>query len=276
MSFDQDGNDTGKGSGDNAGPKGTPPGGLLPGPAPAPRRIPADLGDLLLVVLMVLLSIRLLHPILFDFFIASNPLQEPTPGAFLGLVLSSFLIESTVMVLAVEFIIRRKYDLTWYDLGFRPLANGWLQKGIIIGVISVPLFMLFMSVSQEFFGMPTENPQIDALTRVGTSWFAILSILLATAVVAPLAEEIVFRGVLFPWLHDRMGLQGAIFVSGLIFGLAHGIPHLIPPLTIFGMILAAVTHYSGTLWSAIIVHAVFNAIQIVSLFVLLSSGVQLT
>ena len=80
----------------------------------------------------------------------------------------------------------------------------------------------------------------------------------ATFLLVPLAEELVFRGVIFGELVQRIRFFPAALISALIFGVLHGISIHVGYALICGFILALVYFYSGSIWTSFLVHAVFN------------------
>lgn len=88
---------------------------------------------------------------------------------------------------------------------------------------------------------------------------------LGAVVLAPFAEEIVFRGFLFRNLRDSIGKGLAMVVSGFAFAMVHFEPTLILPLTALGVGLALLYEWSGTLWLPIAVHALWNLFQLIKI-----------
>jgi membrane protease YdiL (CAAX protease family) len=86
-----------------------------------------------------------------------------------------------------------------------------------------------------------------------------IAVLAVVGTVVPFIDELVFRGLLFAWLRGRMGLAPAVLISAFCFALLQGVPQLIPAVMALGIVLALVVHLSRSVWSAIIVHASFNA-----------------
>jgi len=85
---------------------------------------------------------------------------------------------------------------------------------------------------------------------------------LGAVVLAPLAEEIVFRAFLFRNLRDAMGRGLALVISGFAFALVHFEPTLILPLTALGVALALLYEWSGSLWVPVVVHALWNLLAL--------------
>jgi membrane protease YdiL (CAAX protease family) len=83
---------------------------------------------------------------------------------------------------------------------------------------------------------------------------------LAAAIVAPLCEEVAFRGHLASALHARHRPAAAIAVSALLFGLLHLDPLRAPSLVLLGAIYGWLAWRTGSIWPAVIAHATNNGL----------------
>lgn len=81
------------------------------------------------------------------------------------------------------------------------------------------------------------------------------------AVVAPIVEELTFRGLGYSLL-ARYGRWTAIVVTGLAFGLAHGLVEAFPFLAAFGIGLAYLRSRVNSVVPGMIVHGLFNAVAL--------------
>lgn len=81
--------------------------------------------------------------------------------------------------------------------------------------------------------------------------------------VAPLVEELTYRGLGVAAVRDTFGVAAAVVVTSLAFGLAHGLVVALPILTLFGVILAIVRLRTESLYPAIVLHALFNGVALV-------------
>lgn len=95
-------------------------------------------------------------------------------------------------------------------------------------------------------------------------------LLLSVVLVAPLAEELFFRGMLFQWLRARAGARVAVGGSALVFGFAHwesgnlaGALYMVVSLSLVGAYLAWVFHRRGSLVAPVVMHATFNLLAAV-------------
>ena len=239
-------------------------------PTPLPRALPIDGADLLLILIIALGSVRLLTGLIVALSAAA---LGDGPG--LPLILGVLLFQTLVTLGAIHFLVLRKYGLRWADLGLRPSPPRWHRRGFALAVLMLPMVALINGLLvPQVTGEVFHNPQLYAMAPNGFSWPALLSMLFMAGFVAPLGEELVFRGLLFPWLRGHLGAVAAAILSGLIFATLHGVPILIPALTAIGTALALLYHRCGSLWPVILAHGAFNAIMVVALYAALAAGLE--
>jgi membrane protease YdiL (CAAX protease family) len=77
--------------------------------------------------------------------------------------------------------------------------------------------------------------------------------------VAPFVEELLYRGLGYGLLTPFLGPWPAILVTGVAFGLAHGLVLGLPVLSIFGVTLGWLRYKTGSVYPGMVVHALFNA-----------------
>lgn len=180
-----------------------------------------------------------------------------------------------LVALAVYLFAVRTQGDGWQRLGLRRFPQGWLLvlpflalvQLLGMGLINTLLVMPFLGGS-EF-----QNPQIEAITGGGTlTQQDFLLLLLLIAVVAPMAEELFFRGMLYPLLRQRWSAPVAIGINGLLFSLIHVIPVILPGLFFVGIVLAWVRERSGSLWPCIFLHALQNGVVLLGIYVAVNQG----
>jgi len=251
------------------------PGSAAPAP-PRPPRPPLPVGadDLLLILIVTLGSVRLLVWLLVG--LSPVPGSVPEPGDALLAAMVVLLFQTAVILAMLRAVVIRKYGLSWADLGLRPAERHWYRRAVIIAVLLLPAVALVNGVLvPKLAEEPFRNPQLYAIAPAGFSWSAMLTMLVMAGVVAPFAEELVFRGLLFPWLRARLGVPAAVLLSALVFATLHGAAILVPALTVVGAAFAVIYQRCGSLWPAIVAHSVFNGIMIVLLYAALAAGVKL-
>ncbi len=143
------------------------------------------------------------------------------------------------------------------------------ESAIAYGVIgTMPLFLLFLAMEQ----MQTE-PVVKIknvlLETLGPSlhryhW----TDLLILASIAGLSEELLFRGVIQPWIEASWGMTVGLIGSNIIFGLAHAVTPLYAVLATFvGIYLSLSLDYGGdrNLLVPIVIHGLYDFLAFVAL-----------
>jgi membrane protease YdiL (CAAX protease family) len=154
--------------------------------------------------------------------------------------------------------VRRQARLP--DLGLRLPHWPWLLTALPALLVAWTVEGVLGELGSAF--LPTSpNNQCHAIQSEYGSALALG--LLGVALMAPVVEEILFRGVLFGWLRGRVPVPAAIVISAAIFSLAHfGWKEwsLLLPIFGIGCVLAILYHYSRSLWPGILVHASINTV----------------
>lgn len=119
---------------------------------------------------------------------------------------------------------------------------------------------MFVGLLQSVLNYQEYQETMDQMTSGKSMWFLILSM----GVIAPLAEEIVFRWLIYLRLRDYVRMGAAMVISGLIFGIYHG--NLVQAVYagILGMIFAYFLEISGCLWGSVLLHMGANIWSLVS------------
>jgi len=153
-----------------------------------------------------------------------------------------------------------KYRLRWSALGFRPLVldRAWVIVATVVGMFAVVEVYI---VIVQLIGAEGLLPQSTLEGDVFDNRALVVMAGILAVIAAPVAEETFFRGFLFGGLVKRLGVFGAALASGFLFSLAHAQPTTLIPFTFIGMVLAWSYVYTGSLWTNIGAHLVFNLIS---------------
>ncbi len=96
------------------------------------------------------------------------------------------------------------------------------------------------------------------------TWLEVVYILMAIFL-APLFEELVFRGVVFPYLVKRIGVAGGSVLVSILFAVMHFHLSSAIPLFLLSGALCLAYWRTGSLWVSIGMHAIFNSITVLAL-----------
>ncbi len=190
-----------------------------------------------------------------------------------SLTLQLGLVEIIALSLSVYILGMRRHHYDWKAIGFRPIPRNWVFGAIIISFIAIPLTGLIALFVQLTFGLPLENPQLDFLLPKDLTPFGGVAILFLGGITIPFVEELYFRGVLYPWFSNRVGVWLRAFINGLGFGFVHLNLAIGSAAFVLGVILALSYEYSKTLWVPYLIHMINNSTKIVLLYLLLNLGV---
>ena len=159
----------------------------------------------------------------------------------------------------------------WYDpnaswaglLALRATPRHTIILAVVCGLaLQVPLTEL-QNVAEYFF--PVSPEQKQALYRMlsPNGWRKMLGTLFSLAAVAPVCEELLFRGLILRGLRRTHGWFLALSVSSVLFGLCHiRLAAALIPACAAGAILGAIALRARSTWPAIASHAAINATPI--------------
>ncbi|MGH2958317.1 MAG: lysostaphin resistance A-like protein [Solirubrobacterales bacterium] len=161
------------------------------------------------------------------------------------------------------FVARLSGSFRWRDLGL-VRAPFWKSLGLMAAVMGS--YLVILGIYNQLVRLAPD----DAPEKLGANSgdLNMLFFALLVAVLAPIAEEIFFRGLIFRALLNAMSLWPAAILSGLLFGALH-IDSLssdrllqVVPLAVLGISFALLYSWTGTLYSTIALHATNNAIAV--------------
>jgi uncharacterized protein len=182
-------------------------------------------------------------------------------GLSMGVLLLSMSAGGLAM-LGVAMILRRRFNLVVTAAAAGPLLPTFPALGLAIffTVAGAARAAIVISTLSSLLHIP-DHPASEVF-GVSSTWGAggIALFVLAAVVIAPIAEECLFRGVLLPWLTTWMNPVAALWVSSFAFGVGHlyyGASVLIP--TVYGVSLGWLRLRTGRLRAGIALHMLLNA-----------------
>lgn len=163
-------------------------------------------------------------------------------------------------------------------LGGRRVRGLHVLQGLGFGVVAFLVINLGFSLLIQLFANLAggELPTVQENLREATRDPRIGAVVIGSAVlVAPVAEELFFRGMVFQALRTRFGAWPGIGMSGFLFGAAHlfgsqelaGALYTFVVLSAFGMFLAWALNRSGSIAVPILMHMTFNGAAVVGILV---------
>jgi uncharacterized protein len=183
-----------------------------------------------------------------------------------GLSIADTFVQDVAFVLAAVYSARLggRAVRSW-QFGLRRPGVGWRSATrLIVGLL---LAFVALSALWSLAFHPSEEKLLDQLGSNEGAALLVLSAAL-TCVVAPMCEELLFRGFIFTALRNWRGTLPAALVTGLVFGGVHAgsAPTLdLVPLAGLGFGLCLLYRYTGSLYPCMLAHSLNNSIAFSSL-----------
>ncbi|HXR09909.1 MAG TPA: CPBP family intramembrane glutamic endopeptidase [Candidatus Acidoferrales bacterium] len=190
-------------------------------------------------------------------------------------LVSQAMLDGFAILYLYLMLVARTPAPFWQSIGWREMRPGagkirdsalqFLAGGAVLAVV--------VSFTGGFLNSKETLPIEELLkARVSILLFGILGVL-----VAPLVEETIFRGFLYPVIARRLGIAAGIAVTGTLFGLMHAAQlwggwGQIALLILVGVVLTWVRARTGTVAASYFVHLGYNGLQLVGYLIYVVSG----
>jgi len=183
---------------------------------------------------------------------------------FLAFIISAVAFQG--VTLGLTHVLLRMHQRSWRE--FLGLGKPDLSRAVLFGVATGALVLPGAYLLNELSGLILTYLQGDAELQTSVRVLQLSVTLgqrvcfaIAAIVLAPLCEEILFRGILYDLLKQfgwpRLGLA----VSSLLFGLIHANAMTLVPLSFLAVVLALLYDQTRNLMAPIVAHAVFNLVN---------------
>jgi len=217
----------------------------------------------LVILLMGLyLVVNIIHTVL------GTPEEEPGVG---WVVLQSLFFH----IAGLGFIAAalKRQNLTWREVfGFRvrPVSKD-LSLGVMFYLGILPILVFYTAVYHtglQFAGYEPMPQEVVMVFAGEPSWIARAYMVFLAAVIAPLFEELLFRGVALPLVARRLGVAPAVVLISAFFAIVHFHTASLVPLFLIAVGFSLAYIYSGSLLVPIVMHSLFNTVNLVLLMML--------
>lgn len=206
------------------------------------------------------LSVVLILPVAMVAF------RDPTAATSFEAIGGMGILIYVALAIAGWYFALKRRGVGWREGGFRPVTSATLLKMVPVTIGMMILNALVVALSAQAFGnVPTAQDQIvggaQAITMTEFLWLFALG-----AIAAPVVEEFLFRGLLYPLLRGRLQIVAAVVVSAFIFAFLHFLVPLIPALLVMGVVLAILTERYDSILPSVVVHALNNGVALIGLY----------
>lgn len=135
-----------------------------------------------------------------------------------------------------------------------PLCAVWIVLAAVVGMLAFNWISIYWTMLLRSLGLTVSTGNEAAPRTLNQlAWMLVVS-----AMMPALCEEMLFRGLLLPSL-EPLGPRWAVAVSGVMFALMHGRVEALPAHLLLGGMLAMLVLRTDSLFAAMLYHAVYNA-----------------
>lgn len=171
---------------------------------------------------------------------------------------------------ALALASKARYDYVRFRdaIGMRRFRVGQtLGLSALVTVGSFVVIAAYVSL-MGLIGVSIQGNTADLVTGFRAGPVEIAMAFVLVGIVAPVVEEVTFRGIVFPSLRAAWGTTPALLASGVLFGVVHLQLPLALPLALIGIALAMVFLRTRSLWSSIIAHCMYNTVSLALAFLI--------
>lgn len=161
-----------------------------------------------------------------------------------------------------------KQKTSFKDLGLQRLPNWKDFLWLIAGIVAYIFLTIVVTFGSRllFPGADYDQAQDTGFSGLTTQFELILTFI-SLVIVAPIAEEVMFRGYLFGKLKKHAKVWVSVILSALLFGIVHFQFNVALDTFALGVVLALLRVATGSIWTSIMLHMVKNGLAFYILFI---------
>jgi len=187
-------------------------------------------------------------------------------GAAPPSIIVLLLLEPVAILGGIYLVLIVGRRFAWTDLGLRPMALSWIAPALLAALGCLAFAGAVTQVLDRFYGTPMLDEYMAVLAPEGLTWQREVALVAIVGGLVPLAEELLFRGVLYAWLRQRWGVAVSVVLSAGLFALAHGNLRMSLQIFVTGMVLAVLYERSRSILTSTVTHMAVNTISLVIIF----------
>lgn len=237
----------------------------------------------LFIALLSQLSVSIIGGIIISVFYVINEMSNISGGVnpissdldglleFTVSLTNVFLLISSILTVLILFLIYkiRKKNCK-EELQIKKTNSFNICFAIILGISCWLFNSGVLSLIDEAGLFTSQFDYMENMLAPLSSGSIIISII-AVGIVAPFAEEFLFRGVIYNTLSKEISIKWTIIIQAILFGVFHFNLVQGAYATLLGLVFGYITYKTKSLWPAIIVHMVNNLIATIAPYVLSES-----
>lgn len=187
------------------------------------------------------------------------------------MIIAALSLQGAALILIPHFL--HEQNLSWREaFGFGQNRKRAILLGAILACVFLPVGMTLQWLSAQAMVhlphlqlKPQEQEAVQTL-EMAVTWFNRMALAIVTIIVAPIAEEMLFRGILYPAIKLAGFPRLALWGTALLFAAIHLNLVTFIPLAVLALALTVLYERTDNLLGPITAHALFNAMNFVILY----------
>ncbi|HUC96156.1 MAG TPA: type II CAAX endopeptidase family protein [Candidatus Saccharimonadales bacterium] len=189
-------------------------------------------------------------------------------AAVLETIFTVLVYSLTIFLVIIAPWLAKKVQTSRSEIGLTRLPK-WSDillapAGLVIYLITSSILILLAARVLPWFNV--NQAQSTGFGQLSTNYELVLAFF-ALVIVAPVAEEILFRGYLYGKLKKFVPVWIAILATSLLFGAIHGEWNIFFDTFALSIVLCLLREFTGNIWSSILLHMIKNGIAFYVLFI---------
>ena len=183
------------------------------------------------------------------------------------IVAAAIYVVTLALVLGIPWFVQRRRtsreDLgitrfpSWLDIGLAPVGF------VVYYIFSIILVYVASQIIPAFDMQQTQDVGFSNLTER----YEVMLAFLTLVIIAPIAEELLFRGYLYGKLRKSVPMWLAILMTSTLFAIVHGQWNVAIDVFALSLVMCGLREITGSIWAGVILHTMKNALAFYLLFI---------
>ncbi|MBC8003010.1 MAG: CPBP family intramembrane metalloprotease [Opitutaceae bacterium] len=193
---------------------------------------------------------------------------------FTGMILFTASFHGAAIVWIYFFL--KEQGVTWNEgFGLGNAPSRALALGLGVGAVALPVVLGWNQIAAELLvrlGIKPETQEAVQRLQAGMTGGQQIYLAVVAVLLAPLVEELLFRGIIYPTVKQAGYPKVALWGTALMFGAIHANLASFLPLAVFALILTWAYERTNNLLAPMLIHGLFNAANF--LFIIFNEQIQ--
>ncbi len=198
---------------------------------------------------------------------AGISLEAANPAVVNTMLAVAIYALSLAIVIGVPWLVKRRRT-TADDVGISRWPS-WLD--ILLAPAALVIYFILSHVLLSLVAALVPGLNLTEAQNVGfgnlTQHYEVMLAFITLVLLAPIAEELLFRGYLYGKLKRSVPIWAAALVTSAAFGFVHGQWNVAFDVFVLSLVACGLREMTGSIWAGVLLHAMKNAIAFYLLFI---------